>query len=35
VIALPEGAKAGDVIECCGRRYQLTLEYGAVAAEDL
>lgn len=33
VITLPEGAKAGDAIECCGRRYGLTFEYGAFAAE--
>jgi len=35
VITLREGAKAGDVIECCGRRYRLTFEYGAFAAEAL
>jgi len=35
VITLREGAKAGDVIECCGRRYHLTFEYGAFAAEAL
>ena len=33
-ITLPEGAKAGDPIECCGRRYWLTFEYGAFAAEE-
>jgi hypothetical protein len=26
---------AGDLIECCGRRYRLTFEYGAFAAEVL
>ena len=34
VLTLPEGAKAGDAIECCGRRYRLTFEYGAFAAEE-
>jgi hypothetical protein len=34
VITLAEGARAGDVIECCGRRYRLTFEYGAFAAEE-
>lgn len=34
VLTLPEGAKAGDSLECCGRRYRLTFEYGAFAAED-
>jgi hypothetical protein len=33
VITLPEGARPGDPIECCGRRYRLTFEYGAFAAE--
>ena len=33
VITLPEDARAGDTIECCGRRYRLTFEYGAFAAE--
>jgi hypothetical protein len=32
VITLEESAEAGDVIECCGRRYRLTFEYGAFAA---
>jgi len=32
VVTLPEGAAAGDEIECEGRRYRLTLEYGAFAA---
>ncbi len=35
VITLPEGARAGDTIECCGRRYRLTFDYGAFAAEPL
>ena len=34
VLTLPENTKAGDVIECCGRRYRLTFEYGAFAAEE-
>ena len=33
VITLPEDARAGDTLECCGRRYRLTFEYGAFAAE--
>jgi hypothetical protein len=33
-LTLPEGAKAGDPVECCGRRYQLTFEYGAFAVEE-
>jgi hypothetical protein len=32
-LTLPESAKAGDAVECCGRRYRLTFEYGAFAAE--
>ena len=35
LLTLPDGAKAGDPIECCGRRYRLTFEYGAFAAEEL
>ena len=35
VITLPEGAAAGDEIECEGRRYRLTVEYGAFAAESM
>jgi len=35
VITLEEAAKAGDLVECCGRRYRLTFEYGAFAAVDL
>jgi hypothetical protein len=26
--------QAGDAIDCCGRRYRLTFEYGAFAAEE-
>jgi hypothetical protein len=33
LVTLAEDAKAGDMIECCGRRFRLTLEYGAFAAE--
>ena len=33
-ITLDESARAGDVIQCCGRNYGLTFEYGAFAAED-
>jgi hypothetical protein len=32
-ITLPEGARAGDAITCCGRRYRLSLAFGAFAAE--
>jgi mercuric ion transport protein len=34
MLTLPEGAKAGDSVECCGRRWRLTFEYGAFAAEE-
>ena len=34
-VTLPEDAAADDVIECCGRQYRLTFEYGAFAAEEL
>jgi len=34
-VTLSEEAKAGDEIKCCGRRYRLTFEYGAYAAEAL
>jgi hypothetical protein len=34
VITLDESARAGDFVECCGRRYRLTFEYGAFAAEE-
>ena len=33
VITLPEGARAGDTVSCCGRTYGLTFEFGAFAAE--
>jgi hypothetical protein len=33
VIPLPDDARAGDTLEHCGRRYRLTWEYGAFAAE--
>ena len=33
VMTLPEAAKAGDTISCCGRTYRLTFEFGAFAAE--
>ena len=33
VITLPENAKAGDTVACCGRAYRLTFEFGAFAAE--
>jgi len=35
VITLPEDAQAGDTVDCGGRRYGLTLEYGAFAAEPM
>ena len=35
LLTVSEDAKAGDLVECCGRRYRLTLEYGAFAAEEL
>lgn len=35
MVTLAEDAKAGDMIACCGRRYRLTFEYGAFAAEAL
>lgn len=34
-MTLPDDAEAGDLIECCGRPYRLTFEYGAFAAEEL
>jgi hypothetical protein len=34
VVTLAEEAKPGDTIECCGRRYRLSYEYGAFAAEE-
>lgn len=33
-LTLPDDAKAGDTIDCCGRRYRLTFEYDAFAAEE-
>jgi hypothetical protein len=33
VITLPEDVKPGDTIDCGGRRYRLTFEYGAFAVE--
>ncbi|MGH7266384.1 MAG: hypothetical protein ACREMB_16285 [Candidatus Rokuibacteriota bacterium] len=33
VITLPEYARPGGTIECGGRQYRLTFEYGAFAAE--
>ena len=33
-IVLADTAKAGDRVECCGRQYVLTFEYGAFALED-
>ncbi len=35
LLTLPEDAKAGDLVQCCGRRYRLTFEYGAFAAVEL
>jgi hypothetical protein len=35
LLTLPEVARAGDLIQCCGRSYRLTFEYGAFAAEAL
>jgi hypothetical protein len=32
-MTLPEDARPGDIIRCCGRAYRLTFEYGAFAAE--
>jgi hypothetical protein len=34
-MTLPEDARPGDTIRCCGRAYRLTFEYGAFAAEAL
>jgi len=34
ILTLPEDAKAGDLVECCGRRYRLTCEWGAFAADE-
>jgi len=35
VLTLPGDAKPGDFVQCCDRRYRLTFEYGAFAAEGL
>lgn len=32
-IILPEDAKAGDKMSCCGREFVLTYEFGAYALE--
>jgi hypothetical protein len=34
-LTLPEDAKPGDFVECCGRSYRLTFEYRAFAAEEV
>jgi endogenous inhibitor of DNA gyrase (YacG/DUF329 family) len=34
VVTLAEGTRPGDSISCCGRRYRLTFEFGAFAAEE-
>jgi len=33
-MTLPEDARPGDTIRCCGRAYRLTFEYGVFAAEE-
>lgn len=33
VMELPDEAKAGDIITCCGKQYRLTYEWGAFSAE--
>ncbi len=33
LIELPGDARAGDIITCCGKRYQLSYEWGSFAAE--
>ena len=35
LVTLPENAEPGDLVECCGRTYRLTFEYGAFAAEEM
>ncbi|MGH9662121.1 MAG: hypothetical protein ACRD96_26465 [Bryobacteraceae bacterium] len=35
MMTLPEGARPGDLVTCCGRDYRLTFEYGAFAAEEM
>jgi len=34
VITLEPSAKAGDIGECCSRRYRLTFEYGAFSVAE-
>ncbi len=34
LVTLPEDAKPGGLVNCCGRDYRLTFEYGAFAAEE-
>jgi hypothetical protein len=35
LLTLPEDARPGDVVTCCGQDYRLTFEYGAFAAEEM
>ncbi len=35
VMTLPENTKPGDEVLCGGRKYRLTFEYGAFAAEEI
>lgn len=35
VIELPDDAKAGDTIDCCGKQFRLSYEWGAFAAEPI
>jgi len=35
LVTLPEDAKPGALVNCCGRDYRLTFEYGAFAAEEV
>lgn len=34
-VELPDDAKAGDFVTCCGKTFRLTYEFGAFAAEPL
>ncbi len=34
VLTLADDVKVDDTIDCCGRRYRLSFEYGAFAAEE-
>jgi hypothetical protein len=34
-VTLPDNAKAGETIRCCGQTYRLTFEFGAFAEEDV